>query len=421
MTMLRGRYAVVTDVAGPALGVWLKRRLRAGKELPDRVAERKGYSAFVRPTGKLVWFHGASVGECLSLLPLIETIAGRGLKVLMTSGTVTSAALMAERLPAGVIHQFIPLDRRAWVNRFLDHWRPDLVLWAESELWPNMLNALARRRIPAVLVNGRLSDRAYEGWRKWPGFAAETLAAFGLILAQSKADCERFAALGGKDVRVSGNLKLAAPPLPVDAGALAALRGALGARPCWLAASIHPGEDYIASAVHNELSPHHPGLLTLIVPRHSERGAEMAETMTKAGLTVARRANGDALTSAVRVYIADTMGELGLFYRAASVVFLGKSLSVGGGQNPAEPAALGCALVLGPDMSNFRDITAELLAMDAAIQAPDGAALAETVDILLQDSARRASLAANAITMMRRHQGAVGETLRHIAPLLEIL
>jgi 3-deoxy-D-manno-octulosonic-acid transferase len=305
------------------------------------------------------------------------------------------------------------------VERFLDHWRPDLVLWAESELWPNMLGAIARRNIPAVLVNARLSDRAFAGWRKWPAFARETLAAFRLVLAQSEADRARFAALGAPEARVSGNIKLAAPPLPAEGPALEALRAALGARPCWLAASIHPGEDYAASAVHQELAALHPGLLTLIVPRHPERGPEMAATMAKAGLTCARRAAGEALTASTQVYIADTMGELGLFYRAAAIAFLGKSLSVGGGQNPAEPAALGCALVLGPDMSNFRDITAELLAADAAIQVTDGAGLAEAVDALLQDPARREALGANARAMMHRHQDAVAETLRHIAPLLE--
>ena len=420
MTMLRGLYAVVTDLSGPVLRVWLGRRLDRGKEIAGRVSEREGRATVPRPSGKLIWFHGASVGECLSLLPLVNEISVRGCKVLVTSGTVTSAALLAERLPAGALHQFIPLDRRTWVRRFLDHWRPDLVLWAESELWPNMLGAIAQRGIPAVLVNGRLSDRAFDGWRNWPAFARETLAAFGFVLAQSEMDRTRFAALGAKDARVSGNIKFAAPPLPADAGLLAALRTTIGARPCWLAASIHPGEDGIVRAVHSELAQRHPGLLTLIVPRHPERGQEMAEIMTKAGLTVARRAAGEVIAPGTQIYIADTMGELGLFYRAAPIAFLGKSLRVGGGQNPAEPAALGCALVLGPDMSNFRDITAELLAADAAVQVADAAALTAAVDTLLRDSAQRAALSTNARTMMERHQGAVAETLRHIAPLLEI-
>ena len=420
MTLLGGIYAVLTDLARPALEIWLAGRLRRGKELPGRLDERRGGARIPRPAGKLVWFHGASVGECLSLLPLITDLTQRGCTALITSGTVTSAALLAERLPAGAIHQFAPLDRRAWIERFLDHWQPDLVLWAESELWPNMLAAIARRKIPAVLVNGRLSDRAFNGWRKWPTIARETLSAFDLVLAQSETDRVRFASLGARDVKVSGNIKLAAPPLAANAEALQALRRAIGTRPCWLAASVHPGEDYAASAVHQELSALHPGLLTLVVPRHPERGVEMAATMAKAGLSAARRAAGDAPTPATQVYIADTMGELGLFYRLAGIAFLGKSLAVGGGQNPAEPAALGCALVLGPDMSNFREITAELLADDAAVQVADGAGLAEAVDSLLQDHARRDALGANARALMLRHQDAVAETLRHIAPLLII-
>lgn len=420
MTMLRGLYAVLTDLATPVLDLWLARRLARGKEIAGRVGERKGRATQPRPAGKLIWFHGASVGECLSLLPLIGEVAGRGCGILVTSGTVTSAALLANRLPAGAIHQFIPLDRRAWVRRFLDHWRPDGVVWAESELWPNLLAATAARGIPAALVNGRLSDKAYAGWRKRPAFARETLAAFTLVLAQSETDRARFMDLGARDVRVSGNIKLAALPLPVDQAALEALRAAIGRRPCWLTASIHPGEDYVATAVHHDLAPHHPDLLTIVVPRHPERGPEMAATMAKSGLTAARRGADEALTPAVQVYIADTLGELGLFFRAAPLVFLGKSLAVGGGQNPAEPAALGCALVLGPDMSNFREITAELLASEAALQVGDGSALAEAIDALLQDAARRETLAANARAMMGRHQDAVRETLRHIAPLLQI-
>ena len=419
MTMLRGLYAVLTGGAGPALGLWLERRLRRGKELPGRLPERRGVAGLPRPAGRLVWFHGASVGECLSLLPLIADITSRGFKILVTSGTVTSAALLAERLPAGAVHQFMPLDRRAWVDRFLDHWRPDLVVWAESELWPNMLGAIARRKIPTVLVNGRLSDRAFKGWRRWPAFAGETLSAFSFVIAQSVSDGARFTTLGAKDTRISGNIKLASPPLPADPEAVEAVRTAIGARSCWLAASIHPGEDYVASAVHHELAPLHPGLLTIIVPRHPERGPEMAAAMRTAGLTVARRAAGEALTPATQVYIADTMGELGLFYRAAPVAFLGKSLAVGGGQNPVEAAALGSALILGPDMSNFREITAELLDADAAVQVADGAALAEALDALLQDPVRRDALKVNAGAVMRRHQDAVAETLRHIAPLLE--
>ncbi len=420
MTMLRGLYAALTDLAAPALDLWLARRLARGKEIAGRIDERKGRVLLARPTGRLIWCHGASVGECLSLLPLVKDMAARGIQVLVTSGTATSAALLAERLPAGALHQFVPLDRRAWVKRFLDHWRPDGVVWAESELWPNLLAAVAARGIPAVLVNGRLSDRAFDGWRAWPGFARETLAAFALILAQSETDRARFAGLGARNVKVSGNIKLAAPPLPADDDAVRALRGLIGDRPCWLAASIHPGEDYTAGAVHHDLAPHHPGLLTVIVPRHPERGPEMAAVMAKAGLTCARRAAGEPLTPATQVYIADTMGELGVLYRAVPLVFLGKSLAVGGGQNPAEPAALGCALLLGPDMSNFRDITAELLAADGAIQVMDGAGLAEAADALLQDWARRAALAANARAVMVRHQDAVAETLRHIAPVLQI-
>ena len=416
--MLRGAYAIVTDLAAAPLALWLKRRAARGKELPERLAERFGTSALPRPAGRLAWFHGASVGECLSLLPLMEAVIARGWQVLITSGTVTSAKLMAERLPKGARHQFVPLDRRAWARRFLDHWHPDLVLWAESELWPNMLLEIGRRGTPAVLVNARLSDRAFRGWRRWPGFARQTLAAFTLVLAQSEVDRSRFADLGARDVRVSGNIKLAAPPPPADGEALAALRTSLGGRPRWLAASIHPGEDAIVAAVHGALKPRYADLLTMVVPRHADKGVDMAAVFAAEGLSVARRSLGETVQPGTDILLADTMGELGLFFRATDLVFMGKSLAVGGGQNPAEPALLGCALVFGPDMSNFRETAAELVTAGGAIQVENAAALTGAVDRLLGDAARRRAMGEKAEACIAAHGDALKETLQHLAPWL---
>jgi 3-deoxy-D-manno-octulosonic-acid transferase len=417
--MLRGAYRLITDLAGPALPLWLGYRARRGKEDPTRLDERRGIAGKARPAGRIVWFHAASVGEALSVLQLVGAVAARGWQPLITTGTITSARLLAERLPAGAIHQFVPLDRSAWVRRFLDHWRPDLVLWTESELWPNTLCEIAARKIPAVLINARLSDRAFRGWRRWPVFARDVLAAFDAVLAQSHIDCAHFAALGARDVRTVGNIKLAASPLPADDAALAVLRGQIGERPRWLASSIHPGEDAIAGAVHRALKHHHPTLLTLIVPRHPQRGTEMAAALTAAGLNVAQRSTGAAITADTDIYIADTMGELGLFYRLCDIAFMGKSLAVGGGQNPAEAAQLGCALVLGPDMSNFTETTAEFLACGAAVQVRDTAGLTAAMDRLLRDAATRRAMNEAARAAMARHANAVAETLAHLSPYLD--
>ena len=414
----RRLYQFLTTIAGPFLVLWLRYRADRGKEIPARLPERFGITDRQRPAGKLVWFHAASVGESQSLLPLIHAVASRGWQVLITTGTVTSAALLSERLPPTAIHQFIPLDRTAWVRSFLAHWRPDLVIWTESELWPNTLCELARQNTPAILVNGRLSDRTFRGWQRWPTLAHGCMNVFALVLAQSALDRDRFAALGARDARIVGNLKYAAAPLPADAHIYETLRAQIGARPHWLAASIHPGEDAIVADVHRRLKAAYPDLLTIIVPRHPPKAADMAAHMS--GLNVTLRTAAPTISPQTDIYIADTMGELGLFYRLNDVVFVGKSLAVGGGQNPAEPAQLGCALLWGPDMSNFRDMTAELLAAGAAATVADAPALAQSLRDLLQNPQKRRAMGDAGRSAVARHAAALDDTLRHIAPYLEI-
>jgi 3-deoxy-D-manno-octulosonic-acid transferase len=421
--MLYGAYRLLTNAAGPFIPRWLDLRARRGKEDPARLNERRGQAVMPRPAGRLVWFHAASIGEALSILPLVDAAASQSWNVLVTTGTVTSARLMAERLPTKhqgvrVFHQFAPLDRPAWIRAFLDHWSPDLVLWTESELWPNTLTEIAARKIPAVLLNARLSDKSFRGWKRWPGFAKHILGTFALVIAQSDQDKQRFANLGAAHVVGAGNLKHAAAPLPCDEQVLADLRAAVGKRPHWLASSIHPGEDIIVAEAHYAAKARHPGLLTVIVPRHPARAAEMSAAIAAKALKVARRSAGDAITADVDIYIGDTLGELGLFYRLCDLVFMGKSLAVGGGQNPAEPAHLGCALLLGADMSNFRDAAADFIACGAAIEVRNGVALAAAVDWLLQDDRTRKRMGEAARAEMTRHAGATRETLTHLGPFL---
>jgi 3-deoxy-D-manno-octulosonic-acid transferase len=327
---------------------------------------------------------------------------------------------MAERLPPGAFHQYVPLDHRPWVRRFLDHWRPALVLWAESELWPNALAEIAGRGIPAVLVNARLSARSYRGWRRWPGTAGAVLRTFAAVLAQSPEDAQRFAALGARGVRCVGNLKAAAAALPVDETALSAMKAAIGARPAWLAASIHPGEDRIVADTHRALAPRHPGLLSIVVPRHPDKAEAMAALIAATGLRVARRSGGAVLTPDCDVYMADTLGELGLWYRACDLVFVGKSFAVGGGQNPAEPAKLGCAIVCGPDMSNFADLAARLRDAGALRVAETPAALVAILADLLGDPARRRALGAAAAQVLSAEGTALAETLAVLEPWLAV-
>lgn len=415
--MIFSLYRALTILGGPLIGLYLKRRMARGKEDPARFNERLGRPARPRPPGPLVWLHAASVGESLSLLPLVEKLAGR-MTVLMTTGTVTSAQLMAERLPAGAIHQFVPVDRPAFVRGFLGHWQPDLVLWAESDFWPNLLDGIRRRAIPLVLVQGRISPKSFAGWQRAPGFIRRMLSAFTLCLGQTPGDAERLAALGAAKVACMGNLKMAVPPLPGDEAELARLRQLIGVRPLWLAASTHPGEDGLIARVHGLLAPRFPGLLTLIVPRHPHRGGAIAAELAGWGFTVSRRAVGEGPLG--DVHIADTMGELGLFFRLAPVVFMGKSLGEAeGGQNPFEPARLGAAVLFGPHMTNFPEMAPAMLAAGAAEQVADEAALAAAVGRLLSDPTLLSTRRDAAQSWAESEAGVLDAVLGTLAPLLD--
>ncbi|MGE5517231.1 MAG: 3-deoxy-D-manno-octulosonic acid transferase [Bacteroidota bacterium] len=415
--MIHGLYRTLTVLGGPLIGLYLKRRMARGKEDPDRFAERLGRPGLPRPDGRLVWLHAASVGESLSLLPLVERLAARpGWHVLMTTGTVTSAKLMAERLPAGVLHQFVPVDRPAYVRSFLDHWRPDLVLWAESDFWPNMLDSIRRRAVPLVLVQGRVSPGSFAGWQRARGFIGRVLSAFTLCLGQTPEDSRRLEALGAKNVQTLGNLKMAAQPLPADEAELARLRTAVAGRPLWLAASTHAGEEAAAARVHAALAGRIPGLLTVIAPRHPQRGAEIAAELAAMGCSVSLRSAGAAPDG--DIYVADTMGELGLFYRLAPVVFIGKSLVGQGGQNPFEPARLGAAVLFGPHMENFPEMAPAMIAAAAATLVADEAALVEAVAALLTDASALQRQRAAATAWADGEAGVLDAVLDALSPLL---
>ena len=417
MNALLGLYRAGAVMAGPLAPLWLRTRLRRGKEDAARLGERLGVAGLPRPPGSLVWLHGASVGESLSLLPLVRRLSGS--PVLVTTGTLSSANLMAERLPPGALHQFAPLDLPGAVDRFLDHWRPALALVAESELWPNTVAAIRRGRIPLGLVNGRLSPRSHARWRRAPGAIRAVLGSFDMVLAQSADDATRLLSLGARHVEVTGNLKFDAGAPAADPAALDRLREAVGTRPLWLAASTSPDEDALLIDVQRTLQGQRPDLLAIVVPRHVDRGGALADAAAAAGLRVARRALGQPPDPATQLYVADTMGELGSFYRLARAVFVGKSLAgEGGGQNPLEPAALGCAVLHGPRVGNFVDIYRDLDRLGGAMEVVDGLALASALRILLDDGPRRDAMGRAASDAARAGRGATNRTLAALRPLL---
>jgi 3-deoxy-D-manno-octulosonic-acid transferase len=417
--MLINCWRLATTIAAPLVRGHLERRRGRGKEHPERWPERLGIDDSVRPHGQLVWIHAASVGESLSILPLLDSLLATrpDLRLLVTTGTVTSAALMAKRLPEDVLHRFAPVDLPDVVGRFLDRWRPDLAIMVESEIWPNMLSMLAARGIATVLLNARMSERSFRRWR-WAGASiARLLGSFRLVLAQSQQDAVRLAALGASEVVTPGNLKYAAPPLPADPVELELLGRALDGRPAWLAASTHEGEEAAALQVHLALQNAFPDLVTIIAPRHPNRGPEIAHALRSAGIGVARRSTGEPLASQ-GVYLADTLGELGLFYRACPLVFVGGSLVRHGGQNPLEPARLGCAVLLGPHVWNFDEIARGLVAAGAAVQVGDEPALAEQIGRLLGNRLEAERLGKAAAKFAADRAGVLERMLEALLPVL---
>jgi 3-deoxy-D-manno-octulosonic-acid transferase len=410
-------YAAATGLLEPFAPALLRARARRGKEHAERLGERLGRPTAVRPTGPLVWLHAISVGEGLSLLPLVEALKARrpDLAILVTSGTVTSADLLARRLPTGVIHQFAPVDSPGAAAGFLDHWRPSAGLFVESELWPNLIAAASGRGVRLALLSARMTQASAQGWARAPASAQALLGAFELVLPQDAATEARLHRLGAR-LGPRLNLKLAGAPLPADPAELARLRAAIGARKVVLAASTHPGEDGpIAQAVGAAA----PEALLVVAPRHPERGPAVAELLRGAGYAVARRGAGEPPHPGVQAYVADTLGEMGLFLRLADAVVMGGSFVQGvGGHNPLEAARLAKPVITGPHAFNARDIYAEMFAEAAAIEAPDATALGRHVAGLLAYPAVARRIGEAGLAYAERQGAALETALVLLEPLL---
>ncbi|WP_036259758.1 3-deoxy-D-manno-octulosonic acid transferase [Methylocapsa aurea] len=403
----------------PFCPLYLRWRANLGQEDHSRFGERLGRPSLARPEGRLAWLHGASATEILALLPVVEKLGSAGFSVVVSTSRLTSGALAALRLPPKTLHQFAPLDIPKFMARFLDHWRPDIVLIAQSEIWPNLIVETSRRKIPLALVNARLSARAFLVWRKMPGFFRALLRRVDLCLAQTDGDAERFKAFGAARAQATGNALYDFAPAPVDAAALARLVARLGARPAWAALSTYPGEEEIILDVHRRVARHFPDLVTIILPRHAKRGLEIALRAAKLGLTARALSSdreGDALPE---IYLAGTLGEAGLFYRSVSAVFLGKSLCSGGGINPIEPAKLGCAILHGPDVADFAEAYSALDGAGGAGRVFDEETLAAELALLLFDAAELRAMGRAAADTVERLGGASTRIMQAIEPYVE--
>ena len=409
MSLALGVYRAATGLLEPLAPSLLRARARRGKEDLSRLPERLGRPVLARPEGRLVWLHGASVGEGLSLLPLVEAMAERdpALTLLVTSGTTTSADLLARRLPERAIHQFVPVDGPRSAAGFLAHWRPDLAVFVESELWPNLLLAARRRGARTALVSARLSKGSLDGWGRFPAAARAVLGGFDLVMGQDDEAATGLVRLGARD---DGrlNLKLAGESLPADAENLARLRGEIGERPILLAASTHPGEETLLLEVFAWLKDRPERPLLVIVPRHPVRGEGILMEAREQGFVAARRALAEPLTGATEVYVADTLGELGLWFRLARLAVIGGSLVEGvGGHNPLEAARLDCPASAGPHVVNWRSVYAALEVEHAVRRVDGAAALAGVMAEALTDPTALRAEAGRARAFADRESGAV--------------
>ncbi|MBT05818.1 MAG: 3-deoxy-D-manno-octulosonic acid transferase [Rhodospirillaceae bacterium] len=379
-------YAAATILAWPLVRLIMWQRVKQGKEDGQRIGERFGRISMPRPVGPIIWVHAASVGETISILPLVERLLVNFqlTNVLITTGTRSSAEILEKNLSCKLFHQFIPIDRPGEINSFLEHWNPDVAIWVESELWPNLLTAVQRRGIPTFLVQGRISEKSFRHWRIFGCLVRPLLEGFSRVLVQTPGDADRYRALGAVEPVVTGNLKYSSPPLKIDTIELAKINSRLGGRPCWLAASVHPGEFSLLCDAHVITRRRFPNLLTIVVPRHPIAGASMERSSLDLGIAVAVRSRGEEITEETEIYIGDSLGELGIFYEICPIAFVGGSLVPHGGQNPLEAIQLSSVVLVGPHMFNFSQIVSDLASQNALVSVRSAPSLAHKISELLE-------------------------------------
>ena len=380
-------YHYLTYLAYPFVCVLLRKRLAHGKEDFRRISERKGFYKTPRPDGKLIWLHGASVGECLSMMPLVNYLVSLpNTKVLITSGTVTSADLMKKRLPEGAFHQYIPVDLPTYTKRFVEYWHPDVGLFFESDFWPNILMSAHKANIPLILLNGRISDHSFKSWCRLPFFIKPMLQLFDFGLGQTQEDALRMQKLGFKKTDCVGNMKFAAVPAPFDGSELSKLKSEIGDRFVWVAGSTHDNEEEQIADIHLWLKEKHPNMLSVIAPRHPNRAEQITKMIEAKGLTCHKRSEGQDLNA--DIYLADTIGEMGLIYRLSKYVFVGGSLIPFGGQNMLEPMRIGACTFIGPYAFNFKEIVERAKSANALIEVKDKKDLADALEACVSDPDR---------------------------------
>ena len=416
-------YLAFSRVSAPLWRWSHRRRVRQGKEIPERLGEKYGRYEHARPAGQVIWFHALSVGESLALVPLIEHAlkARPEAHVVLTSSTLTSVhALDRARLPERCIHVFQPIDTSDAVGRFLDHWLPDVAGFAELDFWPRMMIETYRRDIPMILLNSRMPEGNFARRKKIAGPTRDVLRLFDRLLVQDEASVARFADLGAEPSRIDvvGALKAVARPLPCDEDNLARLRAEIGDRPVWLASATFDTEHPAIVDAHARIVEANPDVLMIWAPRHMRDG-DVSETLARVVFDhVARRSRGEGITPLTQVYLADTIGEMGLWYRLAPVSFMGHSLKDDlEGKNPYEAAALGSVILHGPHVSYFAESYGDLAAEGAAREVAGSEDLAQAV-LELADAARREPMLDGATRVLEAKRGVLDRSWEAVEALL---
>ncbi|RCL01164.1 MAG: 3-deoxy-D-manno-octulosonic-acid transferase [Candidatus Tokpelaia sp. JSC085] len=413
-------YRSIGMLIRPLIPFYLSWRAVCGKEEMNRRHERIGQPSRIRPKGPLIWLHAASVGETIALIPLLEQILSSQVNILLTTGTVTSAQLVTKHFANRLVHQYVPLDFSGVMRRFLEHWKPNLVLICESEIWPVRICELAQHHIPQILLNAKLSERSCKAWKQYAVFAHEIFSEFAVVICQSDADAERYRMLGAQNVIVAGNLK-SDVVLPAHVQDLKTYRHAISQRPIWAAVSTHEGEELIASQVHTILRKRYPTLLTIIVPRHPERVSMIINKLKRKDYVCVRKSLNELPTARTDILLGDTIGEMGFYLRLTEIAFIGKSLMAEGGHNPLEPALIGAAILSGPNIGNFREIYDELMANNAVRFVFDSTMLAEHVHYLLERSDVRREMIESGRHTVAKLCGALDRTFDVLKPFLHPL
>lgn len=418
-------YGALSYAAQPFSGLFLRARARKGKEIRERLRERYGFASKEAlsnsQNGSYVWVHAASIGETKAVLPLIKRLTDMRFQVIFTTVTVTAAKIASVELPKGAVHQFAPLDLKPFISRFLKTWQPSLAVFVESELWPNTMTELSKRHIPQVLVNARMSERSFARWKKIGSVAHALFDNVNLCIAQTEEDAARFAELGVQGVINGGNLKFDSDIPEIDEIAFSRLQTAIGGRRIWLAASTHDREELIVAKAHMHLKRTFPDLLTIVVPRHPDRATEIMNSLSNLKLSVVQRSNNALPSPTDDIYIADTIGELGLFYSLSPCSLVGGSLVPHGGQNPIEPARLGSAIVHGPNVDNFAYIFDALAQEGGCVCVKNSEELVRHVADILTNRGRSEQMTQAADQALKGLGGALERTHNALMPFLHPL